>query len=89
LGKTSAADDANAGRAGALATLTDLELDLVAIAGLGALHLGDVEEEVLALVLGDEAEALGGIEKLDGTVAHRKILKRGNGMRDSYHEIPA
>src|SRR6187401_256404 len=71
-------DSANVLRLRALGTLRDVELDLlVLVEGLVALRLDGrvVNEDVIAAVLlGDEAEALLGVEPLHGALCHVLFL---------------
>src|SRR3954454_1115558 len=69
---------ANVLRLRALRTLRDVELDLlVLVQGLVALALNGrvVHEDVVAAVLlRNEAEALLGVEPLDGALSHARLL---------------
>src|SRR5690242_5260958 len=74
----SSSDGTNVLRLRALGALRDVELDLlVLVEGLVALRLDGrvVNEDVIAAVLlGDEAEALLGVEPLDGALSHADVL---------------
>src|SRR3954452_24704280 len=71
-------DGADVLRLRALRTLRDVELDLlVLVEGLVALRLdGRVvhEDVVAAVLLRNEAEALLGVEPLDGALSHARLL---------------
>jgi hypothetical protein len=55
----------------ALLALDHLELDLGTLLDRGSAEIVDVDEDILsALVWSDEAETLGRVEELDGTVFH-------------------
>src|SRR5689334_6731622 len=75
----------------ALGTLRDVELDLlVLVEGLVALRLdrGVVDEDVVTTVLlGDEAEALLGVEPLNGALSHARISPCF-GARDGHFDSP-
>src|SRR5436190_993057 len=64
----------------ALATGGDVELDLLALlqrAVAAALDVGVMDENVVALLAGDEAEALLGVEELHGTCCHDYLFSSG------------
>src|SRR3954466_15937352 len=69
----STSDDANVLRLLTLAALCNVELDALALVeGLVSVTLdcGEVNEHVFALLAGDEAVTLFGIEELDRTLCH-------------------